>query len=86
MAFFEYDSTLAAPVFSFVQEGSAHTASLQALSGTGDVKVLGTSTGVEIHEASGTTTFTGGAATSIDVSIDGTRGRRGNFVQDVCRP
>ena len=73
VAFFEYDSTLAAPVFSFVQEGSAHTASLQALSGTGDVKVLGTSTGVEIHEASGTTTFTGGAATSIDVSIDGTR-------------
>ena len=73
VAFFEYDSALAAPVFSFVQEGSAHTASLQALSGTGDVKVLGTSTGVEIHEASGTTTFTGGAATSIDVSIDGTR-------------
>ena len=73
VAFFEYDSTLAAPVFSFVQEGSAHTASLQALSGTGDVKVLGTSTGVEIHEASGTATFTGGAATSIDVSIDGTR-------------
>ena len=67
VAFFEYDSTLAAPVFSFVQEGSAHTASLQALSGTGDVKVLGTSTGVEIHEASGTATFTGGAATSIDV-------------------
>jgi len=73
VAFFEYDSTLTAPVFSFVQEGSAHTASLQALSGTGDVKVLGTSTGVEIHEASGTATFTGGAATSIDVSIDGTR-------------
>ena len=73
VSFFEYDSTLAAPVFSFVQEGSAHTASLQALSGTGDVKVLGTSTGVEIHEASGTTSFTGGAATSIDVSIDGTR-------------
>jgi hypothetical protein len=73
VSFFEYDSTLAAPVFYFVQEGSAHTASLQALSGTGDVKVLGTSTGVEIHEASGTATFTGGAATSIDVSIDGTR-------------
>ncbi len=73
VSFFEYDSTLTAPVFSLVQEGSAHTASLQALSGTGDVKVLGTSTGVEIHEASGTATFTGGAATSIDVSIDGTR-------------
>ena len=73
VSFFEYDSTLSAPVFSFVQEGSAHAASLQALSGTGDVKVLGTSTGFEIHEASGTATFTGGAATSIDVSIDGTR-------------
>jgi hypothetical protein len=73
VSFFEYDSTLSAPVLSFVQEGSAHTASLQALSGTGDVKVLGTSTGFEIHEASGTATFTGGAATSIDVSIDGTR-------------
>ena len=72
VTFFDYDPTLAPPAFTFVQDGSAHSASVLALSGSGDVKVIGTSTDVEIIEASGTTTFTG-AATSVDVSSDGTR-------------
>ena len=45
---------------------------MHTVSGNGDVKVIGTSTDVDIIEASGTTTFTG-AATSLDVSSDGTR-------------
>ena len=72
ISFYEYDSTLNPPVFSFIQDGSAHSASVLALSGSGDVKVVGTSTDVEIIEASGTTTFTG-VPTSVDVSGDGTR-------------
>ena len=72
VTFFDYDRTLTPPVTTFVQDGSAHSASVLALSGNGDVKVIGTSTDVEIIEASGTTTFTG-AATSVDVSSDGTR-------------
>lgn len=72
MSFFQYDATLAPPVFSFIQDGSAHSAAVHVFSGNGDVKVIGTSTDVEIIEASGTTTFTG-AATSVDVSSDGTR-------------
>jgi hypothetical protein len=72
VTFFDYDSSLSSPVTTFVQDGSAHSASVLALSGDGAVKVIGTSTDVEIIEASGTTTFTG-AATSVDVSSDGTR-------------
>ena len=72
MSFFQYDATLAPPVFSFIQDGSAHSASVHVVSGNGDGKVIGTSTDVEIIEASGTTTCTG-AATSLDVSSDGTR-------------
>lgn len=78
---FYYDdqTTLTLPVFSFVQTGSTHTATLQVVSDDGTVKVIATSTDVQIFEKAGanwpsTATHTvSGAATSIDVSNDGTR-------------
>lgn len=71
-------TTLSFPSFSFDQTGITHTANLQAVSGDGTVKVIGTSTDVQIFEKTtnwpSTATYTvSGAATSIDVSNDGTR-------------
>lgn len=37
MIFFQYDATLAPPVFSFIQDGSSHSASVHVFSGNGDV-------------------------------------------------
>ena len=37
MIFFQYDATLVPPVFSFIQDGSAHSASVHVFSGNGDV-------------------------------------------------
>lgn len=76
--YYDDQTTLTLPSFSFDQTGITHTANLLAVSGDGTVKVIGTSTDVQIFEKTtnwpSTATYTvSGAATSIDVSNDGTR-------------